>query len=106
MQEIAYRASSNNVVAGKHREYGHASLKARKVDGHVDHLFEGLEDSMRVWMSHGDKLAAFPEGFHVVAASDNSEYAAIAHETKPIWVCQFHPVVFSTLYEQLKPWDS
>jgi GMP synthase (glutamine-hydrolysing) len=95
MQEIAYRASSSNVIAGTHREYGHASLKARKVDGgHVDRLFEGLEDSMRVWMSHGDKLAALPKGFHVVAASDNSEYAAIAHETKPIWGCQFHPVCF------------
>ncbi len=51
---------------------------------------------MRVWMSHGDKLAKLPEGFHTVATSDNSEYAAIAHGTKPIYGLQFHPEVTHT----------
>lgn len=96
MQEIAYRADKGNVIAGTHREYGHANLKARSVDGHVDRLFQGLEDSIRVWMSHGDKLAQLPEGFHTVATSDNSEYAAIAHKTKPIYGLQFHPEVTHT----------
>jgi GMP synthase (glutamine-hydrolysing) len=40
---------------------------------------------MKVWMSHGDKLSRLPEGFHVVASTANSEYAGIAHETKPIY---------------------
>ncbi|KAK1783242.1 class I glutamine amidotransferase-like protein [Copromyces sp. CBS 386.78] len=94
MQEIAWRASPENVIAGVHREYGHSNLKALKGDdAHVDRLFDGLEDSMRVWMSHGDKLGALPEGFHTVAVSDNSEYAAIAHKTKPIYGLQFHPEV-------------
>ena len=96
MQEIAYRASSDNVVAGTKREYGHSTLKAQSIDGHVDRLFKGLENSMRVWMSHGDKLAKLPESFHTVATSDNSEYAAIAHATKPIYGLQFHPEVTHT----------
>jgi len=96
MQELAYRISPDNVIAGKHREYGHSMLKARSIGGHVDRLFEGIEDSMRVWMSHGDKLAKLPEGFHTVATSDNSEYAAIAHESKPIYGLQFHPEVTHT----------
>ncbi|KAK0705938.1 GMP synthase [Lasiosphaeria miniovina] len=96
MQEIAYRVNPENVIAGTHREYGHANLKAQTVNGHVDRLFQGLEDSMRVWMSHGDKLANLPEGFHTVATSDNSEYAAIAHGSKHIYGLQFHPEVTHT----------
>ncbi|KAK4161045.1 class I glutamine amidotransferase-like protein [Cladorrhinum sp. PSN259] len=93
MQELAWRIDPANVIAGTHREYGHSNLKAQSVNGHVDRLFEGLENSMRVWMSHGDKLGALPEGFHTVATSDNSEYAAIAHGSKPIYGLQFHPEV-------------
>jgi GMP synthase (glutamine-hydrolysing) len=93
MQEIAYRYSNDNVVAGTAREYGHADLKAKRVNGYVDRLFEGLEDDMKVWMSHGDKLAKLPKGFHVIATTQNSEYAGIAHETKPVYGIQFHPEV-------------
>lgn len=96
MQELAHRASSDNVIAGDRREYGHATLTAQPVNGHVDRLFQGLEDSMRVWMSHADKLAKLPDGFHTVATSDNSEYAAITHGSKPIYGLQFHPEVTHT----------
>ncbi|AEO66377.1 uncharacterized protein THITE_2066293 [Thermothielavioides terrestris NRRL 8126] len=96
MQELAYRIDSANVIAGTHREYGHATLRARSIGGHVDRLFDGIEESMRVWMSHGDKLAKLPEGFHTVATSDNSEYAAIAHGSKAIYGLQFHPEVTHT----------
>jgi GMP synthase (glutamine-hydrolysing) len=77
--------------------YGHANLTASKVSGHVDKLFEGLEDNMRVWMSHGDKLAKLPEGFHTIATTANSEYAAIGHESKPVYAIQFHPEVTHTV---------
>lgn len=97
MQELAYRISPDNVVAGERREYGHSTLRAQQSDnGHVDRLFNGFEDAKRVWMSHGDKLSKLPEGFHTVATSDNSEYAAIAHESKPIYGLQFHPEVTHT----------
>ncbi|KAL1975070.1 hypothetical protein VTN31DRAFT_3462 [Thermomyces dupontii] len=96
MQEIAYRQDKSNVIAGIAREYGHADLVAKSINGHVDRLFEGLEGEMKVWMSHGDKLGKLPEGFHVIASTANSEYAAIAHETKPIYGIQFHPEVTHT----------
>ncbi|KAB8230963.1 GMP synthase (glutamine-hydrolyzing) [Aspergillus alliaceus] len=96
LQEIAYRLDSTNVIAGTEREYGLAQLKAKKVNGHVDRLFEGLEDEFNVWMSHGDKLGKLPEGFHTVAATPNSEYAAIAHESKHIYGLQLHPEVTHT----------
>ncbi|KAF4978193.1 hypothetical protein FZEAL_5389 [Fusarium zealandicum] len=96
MQEIAYRANSANVIAGTRREYGHAMVRAQKIDGHVGRLFEGLEAEFKIWRSHGDKLSQLPEGFHTVASSDNSEYAAIAHATKPIYALQFRPKVAHT----------
>ena len=40
---------------------------------------------MKVWMSHGDKLSKLPKGFQVIASTQNSEYAGIAHESKPIY---------------------
>jgi GMP synthase (glutamine-hydrolysing) len=96
MQELAYRLSSDNVIAGDRREYGHATLTAQFVNDRVNRLFQGLEDSMRVWMSHGDKLAKLPDGFHTIATSDNSEYAAITHDSDPIFGIQFHPEVTHT----------
>ncbi|APA12700.1 hypothetical protein sscle_09g074700 [Sclerotinia sclerotiorum 1980 UF-70] len=97
MQEIAYRISKDNVIAGTAREYGHADLKAKKIDnGHVDRLFAGLEGDVKVWMSHGDKLGALPDGFHTIATTQNSEYAAIAHESQHIYALQFHPEVTHT----------
>ncbi|KAA8644573.1 GMP synthase (glutamine-hydrolyzing) [Aspergillus tanneri] len=98
LQEIAYRLGKDNVAAGTAREYGHAILSAKSLDnqGHVDRLFAGLEDEMQVWMSHGDKLVQLPEGFHTIATTSNSEYAGIAHESKPIYAVQFHPEVTNT----------
>ncbi|CAI7579719.1 unnamed protein product [Penicillium glandicola] len=96
LQEIAHRLHADNVVAGTAREYGHADLKATRFGGHVDKLFEGLEESMTVWMSHGDKLCNLPEGFHTIGETKNSEYAAIAHKTEPVYGIQFHPEVTHT----------
>jgi len=94
LQEIAYRLDRNNVIAGTHREYGHADLQALNGDqNHVDKLFHGLEDELKVWMSHGDKLSALPEGFHTIAKTTNSPFAGVAHKTKPIYGIQFHPEV-------------
>ncbi|GFP54000.1 GMP synthase [glutamine-hydrolyzing] [Trichoderma asperellum] len=46
---------------------------------------------MVTYMSHFDKLVHLPEGFVVVAKTANSEFAGIAHQTKPIFGVQFHP---------------
>ncbi|KAG5932569.1 GMP synthase (glutamine-hydrolyzing) [Claviceps sorghi] len=43
------------------------------------------------YMSHFDKLVRLPNEFVVVAKTANSEFAGIAHETKPIFGVQFHP---------------
>ncbi len=44
-------------------------------------------------MSHGDKLATLPTGFHPIAHSANSPYAAMGDETRRWYGLQFHPEV-------------
>ncbi|UKZ59242.1 uncharacterized protein TrAtP1_000560 [Trichoderma atroviride] len=90
-QEIAWQTNSENVARGTAREYGHADVTIHKVDSHADRLFAGLGETMHAYMSHFDKLVRLPEGFVVVAKTANSEFAGIAHQTKPIFGVQFHP---------------
>ncbi|KAH6893098.1 GMP synthase [Thelonectria olida] len=97
-QEIAWRASANNVAPGEAREYGHTNLTIHQVSDsdHINRLFEGLGETMDVYMSHFDKLVGLPKDFVVIASSQNSELAGIAHRTKPIYGVQFHPEVSHT----------
>ncbi|EJT75835.1 GMP synthase [Gaeumannomyces tritici R3-111a-1] len=98
LQEIAWRLSKDNVVAGEKKEFGYADLTPQRHGGHVDRLFEGITDgATQVWMSHGDKLSQPPTGFHTIATTSNSPFAAVAHETQPIYGVQFHPEVTHTL---------
>ncbi|WP_296574295.1 glutamine-hydrolyzing GMP synthase [Phreatobacter sp.] len=83
------------VEAGHHREFGRAFLDVKK----SSKLFEGVwEPGSRhqVWMSHGDRVTRLPEGFEVVATSDNAPYAAIADEARNYYAVQFHPEVVHT----------
>ncbi|KAK2597571.1 hypothetical protein N8I77_012350 [Diaporthe amygdali] len=97
-QEIAWRSDSESVAPGEAREYGHTDLTIYPVASspHINQLFEGLGETMHVYMSHFDKLVKLPAGFTLIASSPNSEYAGIAHQTKPIYGIQFHPEVEHT----------
>lgn len=70
-------------------EYGKASL-------HIDEeetLFPGVEDGATMWMSHGDSCIELPPGFKVLAHTENTPCAAIAHPEKKHYGVQFHPEV-------------
>jgi GMP synthase (glutamine-hydrolysing) len=98
LQEIAWHFGKN-VLAGEKREYGKAYLKVERHTGkeeHVDRLFEGIEDDIVVWMSHGDKLSRLPENFHPIASTPNAPFAGIASFSKPYFGIQFHPEVTHT----------
>ncbi|HEY4274524.1 MAG TPA: glutamine-hydrolyzing GMP synthase, partial [Rhizomicrobium sp.] len=68
------------VEAGHDREFGRADIHVQRASP----LLEGLAEagSEPVWMSHGDKIVAIPEGFSVVATSESSPYAVIADEAR------------------------
>jgi len=62
-------------------------------------LFKGVwkkGERHQVWMSHGDRVTALPEGFRPVAVSDNAPFAAIANDKARIYGVQFHPEVAHT----------
>ncbi|OTB03834.1 hypothetical protein M426DRAFT_321331 [Hypoxylon sp. CI-4A] len=91
-QELAWRISPENVARGEVREYGHADVIIHNAgSSHVNRLFAGLGETMHAYMSHFDKLVKLPSEFVVIASTKNSEYAGIAHQTKPIYGVQFHP---------------
>ena len=75
------------------REYGRAGLK---IDDNSD-LFKDLGgNTINCWMSHGDKADQVPEGFEVIAHTENSETAAIGNRGKKMYGIQFHPEVVHT----------
>jgi len=83
------------VESGHHREFGRAEITIRRVSP----LFQGLAavgETETVWMSHGDRVTAIPEGFEVIATSEGAPFAAIADETRRFYGVQFHPEVMHT----------
>ncbi|MBN2829121.1 MAG: glutamine-hydrolyzing GMP synthase [Candidatus Cloacimonetes bacterium] len=88
MQLLAH-LNGAKVSKSSKKEYGYAKIK---IENH-DSIFAGMSDEEEIWMSHGDALEQLPAGFHRIAYTSNSPYAAIAHESKPLFALQFHPEV-------------
>jgi GMP synthase (glutamine-hydrolysing) len=59
-------------------------------------LTVGLEDAITVWMSHGDRVEALPEGFQVLAESEVCPFAAVEGMDGRFFGLQFHPEVTHT----------
>ncbi|MDF1702048.1 MAG: glutamine-hydrolyzing GMP synthase, partial [Planctomycetota bacterium] len=82
-----------SVEKAEAREYGPARIE---VLGDDTALFDGLDRELDVWMSHGDRVEALPDGFVAIAQTDSAPYAAARHVDKPIYGVQFHPEVTHT----------
>jgi GMP synthase (glutamine-hydrolysing) len=83
------------VTPSEKREYGKTKLS---LDRH-GRLFKDLGregDQLEVWMSHGDTVKILPPGFHAIAHSRNTPFAAIEEPQKRIYGLQFHPEVVHT----------
>ncbi|WP_305041293.1 glutamine-hydrolyzing GMP synthase [Geoalkalibacter sp.] len=94
MQLMSRHFGGAVVPAGK-REYGHAELLAQ---GRPGPLFDGFfaEGRSPVWMSHGDHVEKIPQGFEVVAGTDNAPVCAIQDVARNLYGVQFHPEVNHT----------
>lgn len=99
MQTMAQQLGGK-VESGAKREFGYAEVRAH---GH-SRLLEGIEDfntpeghgMLKVWMSHGDKVAALPEGFKVMCSTPSCPIAGMFNEEKQFYGVQFHPEVTHT----------
>ncbi|MED7927596.1 glutamine-hydrolyzing GMP synthase [Nonomuraea sp. LP-02] len=78
-------------------EYGGTALKV--LDEGV--IFAGLPASQQVWMSHGDSVAAAPEGFTVTASTGETPVAAFEHPGRGLYGVQFHPEVLHSEHGQV-----
>jgi GMP synthase (glutamine-hydrolysing) len=74
------------------KEYGSSVLT---IDNNSD-ILNGIGDSVRAWMSHGDEAENVPEGFEIIGHTESSRSAAIANKQKTIFGIQFHPEVVHT----------
>ncbi|MBG0827851.1 glutamine-hydrolyzing GMP synthase [Planomonospora sp. ID67723] len=63
-------------------------------------LFAGLPAQQSVWMSHGDSVAAAPEGFDVTAFTAETPVAAFENPVKGLYGVQFHPEVLHSEHGQ------
>ena len=90
MQLVA-RALGGEVAGSDVREYGKAELTA-----YEGRLFAGVKGEFIAWMSHGDSVAAPPEGFVVTAATADTAVAAMEDTSRGIYALQFHPEVRHT----------
>jgi len=92
MQVLAQNLGGR-VAAAQRCEYGPALLEVMDL---ACPLFAGLPFLLPVWMSHGDRIEALPRGFAVVAQTDNSPIAVMAHPGRRLFGLQFHPEVVHT----------
>ncbi len=76
------------------REYGRMQLQIVKDND----LFNGLDRTQTVWMSHGDRLQKMPSGYESIANSDNAPFAAIENRERRHYGVQFHPEVSHTVF--------
>ena len=91
LQFMVY-ALGGKVRSAAKREYGHAQVT---IEHSASQLFQGLPQTLSVWMSHGDEAEELPAGFRLTAKTANA-VAAIENEKKKMWAVQFHPEVHHT----------
>jgi GMP synthase (glutamine-hydrolysing) len=88
MQLLAH-ALGGGVEKGESREYGFSELKITQSDP----LFDGVNASTTVWMSHGDHVAKLPATFRTLASTEGAPIAAMGSASNTVYGIQFHPEV-------------
>ena len=94
-QQVMTHQLGGTVEAGDSGEFGRAFIE---ISGECV-LFDGLwkvGETHQVWMSHGDKVTQFAEGFRIVATTEGAPFALIADDKRRYYGTQFHPEVVHT----------
>lgn len=91
--QLMVQQLGGNVERAKLAEYGKASLF---IDDPTD-LLTNVEEGSTMWMSHGDSVVTMPQGFEILAHTENTPCAAIADHEKKFYGVQFHPEVVHSI---------
>jgi GMP synthase (glutamine-hydrolysing) len=90
--QLLTQALGGKVAGAAQREFGQAALEVTEPGP----LFDGIDATQTVWMSHGDRIERLPDGFRRLARSANAPYAAIGQPERALYGLQFHPEVNHT----------
>lgn len=99
MQTMAIQLGGRATSANKH-EYGFAKVRARNHSPLLSDISDEISDEgyglLDVWMSHGIEVEQLPDGFKLIASTDNCDIAGFANVEKHYYGLQFHPEVTHT----------
>jgi GMP synthase (glutamine-hydrolysing) len=89
------------VAKSNSREYGRAFMEHSNRE---ESLLYDISAKSQVWMSHADTIVRMPEGFEIIARTENIPVAAFKSHSltaRPILGLQFHPEVTHSLEGKL-----
>ncbi len=95
-QQTMCQQLGGRVEPGTSREFGRADLQIIEPSALFEGVWDDATEQCIVWMSHGDHVAALPDGFRVVGKSAGAPFAAVADEARHYYGVQFHPEVVHT----------
>ncbi len=98
MQTMALQLGGR-VEGSEKQEFGYARVEVAGGSRILDGIRDAVEDGqsiLDVWMSHGDKVVALPEGFEKSAGTESCEIAAMHDAGRRFYGLQFHPEVHHT----------
>ncbi|MBB72691.1 MAG: glutamine-hydrolyzing GMP synthase [Legionellales bacterium] len=99
MQTMAAQLGGE-VSASNKREFGYAKVEVHGHSRLLENIEDGIDDDsnalLDVWMSHGDKVTAIPEGFKAIARTSSAPFAGMADDERRFYGLQFHPEVTHT----------
>src|SRR5699024_1457317 len=83
------------VEGSNKREYGQMPIN---ISNNEAGIFEDLEETETVLMSHSDLITKVPEGFTVTASNESTPIAAFENTERQIYGVQFHPEVRASVH--------
>lgn len=88
--QVMAKQLGGEVAKTGRREYGATTAR---IVGDGGSLLTDQPETQITWMSHGDSVAKAPEGFDVLASTDDTPVAAFASDEKKLYGVQWHPEV-------------
>ena len=94
MQFMAHHLGGE-VSSGNQREFGYAKVSLEP-NALTNGIYDGKENELEVWMSHGEKVSKLPAGFSIGGHTPSCPIAIMENASKHFYGVQFHPEVTHT----------
>ena len=88
-QQLMVKILGGKVENHSKREFGKSTLEVSTKNSFIT-------KKSTVWMSHGDCVTQLPQGFEILAHTQNAPFAVVANQQRKFYGIQFHPEVTHT----------